>query len=230
MTYTLALERSAPTGSLALYDGERPVLTRAFDTGHTRAPEWVAAMGAALDAAGVPPAALARLLVGTGPGSFSGIRSALAALHGLALPFDIPVLGLSSAAALARREALVAGADTVAVIGDARRNQLWHAVYRLSSAGRLSLAATGAAPGHDGDDFVLCGWDELPALLPANALLISPDAPRLTAAKAGARLADLLAADVAPVTADDLVVLWHSDPDAARRDPVPVYLHPAVAT
>ena len=41
------------------------------------------------------------LLVGVGPGSFTGLRIAIAAAHGLAIGWDVPVHGLSSLALLA---------------------------------------------------------------------------------------------------------------------------------
>ena len=42
-----------------------------------------------------------QVLVGTGPGSFTGIRIAIAAAQGLAIGWDVPVCGLSSLALLA---------------------------------------------------------------------------------------------------------------------------------
>ena len=55
-----------------------------------------------------------RIVVGTGPGSFAGIRSALAFAQGYALGRRCEVLGLPSACALA-------GDGLLAVVGDARR-------------------------------------------------------------------------------------------------------------
>ncbi len=42
-----------------------------------------------------------QILVGVGPGSFTGIRIAIAAAHGLAIGWDVPVRGMSSLALLA---------------------------------------------------------------------------------------------------------------------------------
>jgi tRNA threonylcarbamoyladenosine biosynthesis protein TsaB len=46
--------------------------------------------------AGIGPAEIDGLVVGTGPGSFTGVRIGLATARGLALALDIPVAGVST--------------------------------------------------------------------------------------------------------------------------------------
>ena len=46
--------------------------------------------------AGIEPRELDGLVVGTGPGSFTGVRIGLATARGLALALDIPVAGVST--------------------------------------------------------------------------------------------------------------------------------------
>jgi tRNA threonylcarbamoyladenosine biosynthesis protein TsaB len=68
--------------------------------------------------AGLEPAGVDALVVGTGPGSFTGTRIGLAAARGLALALDLPVAGVSTLDALA-----AARPDAFPVV-DARRGEV----------------------------------------------------------------------------------------------------------
>ncbi len=229
MANLLIVERAYGNGSWALYKDGTKAASATFSEGLPRAPEWYANVIAGLSEAGVAAQELDILLAGMGPGSFSGIRSVLAALQGLALPRGIPVLGLSSAAALARASARSHGAKTVAVVGDARRNTLWCAVYDVADDGAVTLHGTGGTPAHAAADFVLPSPTDLAEVVPADALVISPDYTRLAAFIKAVPGVQVVAEDVRP-SADDLAALYFANPAAAVRDPLPIYLHPAVIT
>jgi tRNA threonylcarbamoyl adenosine modification protein YeaZ len=51
-------------------------------------------------ASGADPSELTGIAVGTGPGSFTGMRMGIAAARGLSLALDVPVAGVSTLAAL----------------------------------------------------------------------------------------------------------------------------------
>jgi tRNA threonylcarbamoyladenosine biosynthesis protein TsaB len=68
---------------------------------------------------GVRPSQLEGLVVGTGPGSFTGLRMGLAAARALSLALDVPVAGVSTLAALA------AGAPGALPVIDARRGEVF---------------------------------------------------------------------------------------------------------
>lgn len=68
---------------------------------------------------GADPAELTGIVVGTGPGSFTGMRMGIAAARGLALALDVPVAGVSTLAALA------AGAPGAVPVIDAGRREVF---------------------------------------------------------------------------------------------------------
>jgi tRNA threonylcarbamoyladenosine biosynthesis protein TsaB len=64
-------------------------------------------------------AELSRIVVGTGPGSFTGLRMGLAAARALALALDVKVAGVSTL------DALAAGAPGAIPVVDARRREIF---------------------------------------------------------------------------------------------------------
>src|SRR5271168_3488558 len=93
----LALETSSSNGSIAL--GNEKVVVQSIEfTGPQR---HSAALFPALVRLGIPRLKLRRIIVGLGPGSFSGIRVSLAAAQGIALVQGVPVVGISSAYSVA---------------------------------------------------------------------------------------------------------------------------------
>jgi tRNA threonylcarbamoyladenosine biosynthesis protein TsaB len=72
-----------------------------------------------LAGAGLEPRDLEGLVVGTGPGSFTGVRIGLAAARGLGLALDLPAAGVSTL------DALAAGAPGALPVIDARRREVF---------------------------------------------------------------------------------------------------------
>ncbi len=223
----LVIDRSTSRAGMALMDAGRAVCSRVWEGDAARSPGWIAEAVRDLAACGVSPQGVDRFVCGLGPGSFSGIRSCLAALHGMALPSGAAVCGVSSAAALA----LACGTDgpRVTVVGDARRERLWIVTYRVEPRTGRVLLADGARPTHTAADFALVPVSGLASAIPGDALVVSPDwarlAPLLTAACPSGRL---LRETVCPDAAD-LGRLACADPDACVTEPLPIYLYPAVA-
>ena len=73
--------------------------------------------------------------VGRGPGMYSGLRISITALQALALPDDKPVYAISSGAVVAQQVLTNGVQGPVAVVGDARRGQLWYGVFDLDGCG-----------------------------------------------------------------------------------------------
>jgi tRNA threonylcarbamoyladenosine biosynthesis protein TsaB len=106
----LAFDTSSAACTAALFDGSGKCVARRDELiGRGHAERLVPMLAELLDGR-----AADRILVGVGPGSFTGIRVAVAAAHGLAIGWEAELFGMSSLALLA------AGAETdvaVAVIG-----------------------------------------------------------------------------------------------------------------
>ncbi len=98
------------------------------------------------------------IVVGTGPGSFTGLRVAVATALGLARGSGAALFGLPSGEALCWRELFVG--QEAAILLDARQGELYFAHYRRAPASVEVLRAPCVIrPG------------DLPKVLPANILL-----------------------------------------------------------
>ncbi len=119
----LAIDTSSSTGSIAL--GNAQVVVQAIEL---RGPQrHSAALFPALTRLGVPRLKLNRIIVGLGPGSFSGIRVGLAAAQGLALVQNVPVVGICSAYSVALQHKDV---TRLGVFADAKRREAFVTVFK----------------------------------------------------------------------------------------------------
>lgn len=76
---------------------------------------------------------------GAGPGSFTGVRIATAVAQGLALAHDIPVVPLSCLEILALGGARTHGHETIVPLMDARRQEIYWAVYTVDTTSKLAM-------------------------------------------------------------------------------------------
>jgi tRNA threonylcarbamoyladenosine biosynthesis protein TsaB len=136
---TFALDTSTASPSLALVRGDAPIaeLWLAPEPGSGR--RVLEAVHGLLVSAGLDVRAVDRIVVGVGPGGFTGLRIGLATALGLGQALGVPVTGASSLEALALgiADAAPAGA-VVAPVLDARRRELFAAVYRTGPEGALA--------------------------------------------------------------------------------------------
>jgi tRNA threonylcarbamoyladenosine biosynthesis protein TsaB len=123
----LAIETSTEACSVALHHAGA-ILARS-ELAPRRHAELVLPMADALLAeAGLGRRQLDAIAVGRGPGAFTGVRLAVSMAQGMALGLDLPVIPVSSLAALAL-DAPDNGAAVLAVI-DARMGEVYAACYR----------------------------------------------------------------------------------------------------
>jgi tRNA threonylcarbamoyladenosine biosynthesis protein TsaB len=138
----LALDTSTPVCTAALFAADGSLFaSRDEIIGRGHAERLVPLIAEMLD--GHLPS---EVLVGVGPGSFTGIRIAIAAAHGLGIGWDVPVCGMSSLALLAvgaPGDGPVAAA-TAGGHGELFVQQFRRAPFRASSD-MLNLPASAAA-------------------------------------------------------------------------------------
>lgn len=130
----LAIETSTEACSVALIHGDE-VVARS-ELAPRRHAELVLPMADALLAeAGLGRHALDVIAVGRGPGAFTGVRLGISLAQGMALALDVPVVTVSSLAALA----LEAPEDDAAILAviDARMGEIYAASYRRDDNGGL---------------------------------------------------------------------------------------------
>ena len=85
--------------------------------------------------AGLEITQLDALAFGRGPGSFTGVRIAAGVAQGIAFGADLPLVPISTLAALAEESLAETGADYAYPCIDARMNEVYWAVYHRGGAG-----------------------------------------------------------------------------------------------
>jgi tRNA threonylcarbamoyladenosine biosynthesis protein TsaB len=136
---------------------------------------------------------------GCGPGAFTGLRIAAGVAQGLAFGADLPVLPISTLAALAQGAHTDLGAARVLAALDARMSEVYWGVYQINGSGVMELhgAEEVCEPEHvalpdEGEwQGVGSGWKEYGAALQARcgALVHTVAAERLPRARDIALLA-----------------------------------------
>ncbi|HEH9441284.1 TPA: tRNA (adenosine(37)-N6)-threonylcarbamoyltransferase complex dimerization subunit type 1 TsaB [Aeromonas sobria] len=93
---------------------------------------------AVLDDAGISLSDLDAIAFGRGPGSFTGVRIGISVAQGLAFGVGVPLIGISTLAAMAQGAYRLDGAEQVLTAIDARMNEVYFGRYALID-GRMQL-------------------------------------------------------------------------------------------
>lgn len=136
----LAIETATEACSVALIHGDE-VIARSELAPRRHAERVLPMADELLAEAGLARHALDAIAVGRGPGAFTGVRLAVSLAQGMALALDVPVVTVSSLAALAL-EAPDDGDDAaILAVIDARMGEVYAACYRRDGEGGLATLA-----------------------------------------------------------------------------------------
>ncbi len=138
----LAIEFSSPQRSVAIVQGPpgeprghaAPSISEVIETGG-RATKAIGMIERALKDAQLDREQIECVAVGLGPGSYAGIRAAIAFAQGWQLARNVQLLGISSVECIAEQAHADGLTGTVNVVIDAQRNELYLGRYVLTEKG-----------------------------------------------------------------------------------------------
>jgi len=138
------LDTATGVFSMAIADGSRILAEDGGVAGPSSAARLAPAINGLFAASGLAPAEMDCFAVTVGPGAFTGLRVGISLVKGLAYATAKPVIPLSSLALLAMNANH--GGLPVCPMFDARRGEVYAALYRFSPAIELLLAESAVDP------------------------------------------------------------------------------------
>ena len=131
----LAIDASTYRGTVAVFRDRTVVASSEAAMRGAHAEALMPAVAAALEAAGIVPATIDRVICGEGPGSFTSLRIAAAIAKGIALGADAALHAVSSLALTLASATVPAGRYVVTL--DALRDEWYVAIYEQSDNGAI---------------------------------------------------------------------------------------------
>lgn len=133
----LAVDTATEACSAALLVGEQ-VFSRWEEAPRDHTRKILPMVQDVLDEAGITLDELDAIAFGRGPGSFTGVRIGIGVAQGLAFGAGVPLIGISTLAAMAQGAHRLDGAEQVLTAIDARMNEVYFGRYELID-GRMQL-------------------------------------------------------------------------------------------
>ncbi|NIP78443.1 MAG: tRNA (adenosine(37)-N6)-threonylcarbamoyltransferase complex dimerization subunit type 1 TsaB, partial [Gemmatimonadetes bacterium] len=134
----VAIETSTPLGSVAVARDDRVLAEVGMGIQTRHAERVLPALEAALETAGAERREIGAVVVGAGPGSFTGVRVAGATAKGLVASLGVPLLAYPSLLALV---AATPADGPVCGLFDARRGEVYAGCWRVTERGVDELLA-----------------------------------------------------------------------------------------
>jgi tRNA threonylcarbamoyl adenosine modification protein YeaZ len=136
----LAIDTSTTAIGVALHDGSTVVAEVVTLDARAHAEHLAPNLRAALASVSAAPSDVSDVVVGLGPGPFTGLRVGIVTGRTFAMALGLPVRGLTSLDALAHEAFLAGRRGELLVATDARRKEVYAAEYVLSDAGAERVA------------------------------------------------------------------------------------------
>jgi tRNA threonylcarbamoyladenosine biosynthesis protein TsaB len=127
--WTLAIDTSTKTASVALLQNSEVIIEIFTNLGTNHSTVLMPIVENLCNISGVKVGEMDLYVCTIGPGSFTGIRTGISTVKGFAIATGKPVVGVSTLDALALN--LAASRITVCPMLDARKNQVYTALYRM---------------------------------------------------------------------------------------------------
>ncbi|AMQ42522.1 hypothetical protein AMS64_09125 [Aeromonas veronii] len=133
----LAVDTATEACSAALLVGDK-LFSRWEEAPRDHTRKILPMVQAVLEDAGISLSDLDAIAFGRGPGSFTGVRIGISVAQGLAFGAGVPLIGISTLAAMAQCAYRVDGAQQVLTAIDARMNEVYFGRYEMID-GRMQL-------------------------------------------------------------------------------------------
>ena len=135
----LAFDTATPLGTIAIGVGDRLLGEATIGVNARHAESLLPAIDFVMGNAGLKRSDLGGIVVGAGPGSFTGVRIAGATAKGLAHALGLPLYAFSSLTMVAAGAAV---AEPVCALFDARRGEVYAACHRFDQNPELVSITT----------------------------------------------------------------------------------------
>jgi len=117
---------------------------------------------------GVAKSEIKAVVVGLGPGSYAGIRSAISVAYGWHLANDAKLIGLSSAQVMARKAFEQTGHTKIHTLIDAQRGECYHAQFHRNPDGATQEL----------EPLAIMGPEQLASITQTRSCFVGDDVPR----------------------------------------------------
>lgn len=183
----LAIDTSTSAITVALHDGSRVVAESTTLDARAHAEHLAPGIRDVLKQAGLEPDGVTGVVVGIGPGPFTGLRVGIVSARTFGYALGVPVRGLCSHEALAHEAWLAGQRGGLLVATDARRKEVYATEFALTPAGSERVGEVVVARSADLPEH----WRSLPTI--GRGPLLYPDSLRSGTSSSGRDLLDVSA-------------------------------------